>query len=103
MSISGARDGELSNVTLPNGYTEVTFGRLPDCTISLPDDPEISRLHAKLSWRGHAWWLEDLKSTNGTFVGEFAQRKKITGSVRLAACEVFQVGRSVILIETGTE
>ncbi len=32
------------------------------------DDPYASAEHAVLSFRGRAWYLEDLASTNGTFV-----------------------------------
>ena len=28
----------------------------------------VSREHARIKWDGKGWWLEDLKSTNGTFV-----------------------------------
>jgi hypothetical protein len=31
-------------------------------------DPFISGHHARLTWDGAAWWIEDLGSRNGTFV-----------------------------------
>jgi pSer/pThr/pTyr-binding forkhead associated (FHA) protein len=38
----------------------------------------VSREHARIKWDGKGWWLEDLKSTNGTFVnGEKVLREKL--------------------------
>jgi hypothetical protein len=42
-------------------------GRDFDCDIVLAD-PTISGRHAVLDFREGAWWVEDLGSTNGTFV-----------------------------------
>ncbi|HEX9013529.1 MAG TPA: FHA domain-containing protein [Anaerolineaceae bacterium] len=33
------------------------------------ESPFISGHHARLSWDGAAWWVEDLDSRNGTLVG----------------------------------
>ncbi len=33
-----------------------------------PGDPDISRNHAQIVFRGGEWWLHDLKSVNGTYV-----------------------------------
>jgi hypothetical protein len=42
--------------------------RLGGADIVLPDD-YVSARHARLLWDGVAWWVEDLDSTNGTYVG----------------------------------
>ena len=34
------------------------------------NDPHVSRYHAKLIHNEEGWLLEDLSSTNGTFVGD---------------------------------
>jgi DNA-binding winged helix-turn-helix (wHTH) protein len=47
---------------------EHVIGRDPSLTIRL-ESPRISRQHARLVVRGHDVTIEDLESTNGTFVG----------------------------------
>ncbi len=44
-----------------------TLGRHPDCSVQLNVD-RISRLHARFEQKSGALWVEDLGSTNGTFV-----------------------------------
>jgi pSer/pThr/pTyr-binding forkhead associated (FHA) protein len=48
---------------------EVTVGRDPACDFSL-DDKTVSAQHARLCFRQGQWWVEDLNSTNGTFLNE---------------------------------
>ena len=47
----------------------VQIGRLSDNDIMLPD-PNVSRVHARISRRGDSYFITDLKSTNGTFLNE---------------------------------
>jgi len=44
-----------------------TIGRDVNNTIVL-DDPFVTGEHAVLTFRGRAWFVEDLQSTNGTFL-----------------------------------
>jgi hypothetical protein len=44
-----------------------TLGAARDNTIALAD-PYVSGHHARLSWDGAGWWVEDLGSANGTVV-----------------------------------
>ncbi|MEX1278790.1 MAG: FHA domain-containing protein, partial [Chloroflexota bacterium] len=44
-----------------------TLGRDPNSTIYL-DDEFASGTHAALTFRGRAWYVEDRRSTNGTWV-----------------------------------
>jgi hypothetical protein len=50
-----------------------TIGRSMESDIAL-NDTFLSTQHAQLSLRGDDWILEDLKSTNGTFVNGFEVR-----------------------------
>ena len=47
----------------------ISIGRLPDNTIVI-DNPAVSARHARVYREGHQYVLEDLKSTNGTFVND---------------------------------
>jgi uncharacterized protein YraI len=51
----------------PISQAGLLVGRAPDCDVVL-DDVEVSRHHARFYWRGVELVVEDLGSTNGTFV-----------------------------------
>jgi pSer/pThr/pTyr-binding forkhead associated (FHA) protein len=97
--MSGPRDGEALQIEVAGSPPSVAFGRNSDCAVSLPDDPEISRRHARLVRRDESWWLEDLGSTNGTFIGEFAAQQRISAAIRIDAGLVFRVGLSRFRVE----
>lgn len=46
---------------------EVIIGRSNNCDILL-EDKTVSGRHARLAYHHGQWWLEDLSSTNGTFL-----------------------------------
>ncbi len=46
---------------------ELTVGREASCDLVIPDDT-ISSHHARFRYHHGQWWLEDLQSTNGTFL-----------------------------------
>ena len=62
----------------------ITIGKANDNDY-IADDPQVSRHHARLlSEPDGSWLLEDLESTNGTFVNETQViRKRITKSDRI--------------------
>jgi hypothetical protein len=47
----------------------LTIGRLPDNTVII-DNPAVSAHHARVFWDGAHYIVEDLDSTNGTFVND---------------------------------
>ena len=51
---------------------ELTIGRSPGCGVAMPEDIYTSTLHARLFRRNDQLWVEDLGSTNGTFVNSRA-------------------------------
>jgi hypothetical protein len=71
---------------------ELKIGRAATCTIALADDSYVSQLHARLFRRDGSLFIEDLGSTNGTFLN----RKKLTGPVSLRRGDRIQIGRTVL-------
>jgi serine/threonine protein kinase len=60
-----------------------------------PSDLEISRKHARLVERGGNYWIEDLGSSNGTFVNDLRIfRPQVVG-----AGDEVRVGRTVLRVE----
>ncbi len=47
----------------------IRLGRDLTCDFCL-DAPTVSTQHARISFHHNQWWLEDLGSTNGTFLNE---------------------------------
>ena len=47
---------------------EVTFGRAAGCTVSVPDDTFVSQIHARVFNDAGNIIIEDIGSTNGTYV-----------------------------------
>jgi pSer/pThr/pTyr-binding forkhead associated (FHA) protein len=70
---------------------ELTIGRSPGCGVPTPDDIYTSTLHARLFRHHDQLWVEDLGSTNGTYVNS----EKITQARRLGKGDVLQVGSTV--------
>jgi pSer/pThr/pTyr-binding forkhead associated (FHA) protein len=61
-------EGALQGTTLALSDSPVTLGRGHDCTLVLDDD-YASTHHARLVPQGEGWVVEDLGSTNGTYLG----------------------------------
>lgn len=90
--MSGSRDGEVVQLTTAGSPQSVTIGRTEPCELVLSDDPDMSRRHARIVWNGSSWTLEDIGSSNGTFIGEFQAERKLTAPVVIKASEIFRVG-----------
>ena len=61
-----ADDGNKNDLALDTGVKS-TIGRHPQCTLFV-NQPSVSRRHARVWYDGKNWIVEDLKSSNGTFV-----------------------------------
>lgn len=62
-------EGPLAGREIKLAGQPILFGRAQDATVVLEDDYASGR-HARLFPQGSRWFIEDLGSTNGTFVGE---------------------------------
>ena len=85
-----SRKGELYPVS-----SELTIGRAGGCAIVVPDDTFVSQVHARLSERDGGLWIEDVGSTNGTFVNG----ERIETPVKLRKGDRVQMGATVLEAE----
>lgn len=73
---------------------EILIGRMREADVSLPLDGHVSRRHALLRWQEGSLWVEDLGSTNGTFLGE----TRITAPVPLPPEADLRIGDTLLHI-----
>ena len=71
---------------------ELTVGRAAGCQVSLEGDSYVSQLHARVFTRDGQLYVEDLGSTNGTYLN----RKKVSGPMLVRRGDRLQVGKTVL-------
>jgi len=71
---------------------EVTVGRSPGCAVSLDDDTFASSIHARVFRRSGELWIEDLGSTNGTFLND----ERLESPSRLRRGDRVKVGSTIL-------
>lgn len=70
---------------------EMSIGRAAGCQITL-DDTYASQIHARVFARDNQWQIEDLGSTNGTWLN----RHKVSGAMVMKPGDVVQIGNTVM-------
>ncbi|MDQ3895873.1 MAG: FHA domain-containing protein [Actinomycetota bacterium] len=73
---------------------ELTVGRAGGCQITL-DDTYVSQLHARVFRRDGQLYVEDLGSTNGTYLN----RKKVTAPIAIRRGDRLQIGKTVMELQ----
>ena len=77
---------------------QISIGR--DASNEIPvNDAEVSRRHARLSFQGGKYVLEDTGSTNGTFVNG----QRLTGPWVLKSGEVVSLGEQIVFVYEAVE
>ena len=85
--VEGANTGERAEL----GDVPVLIGRGSDAAIRLDDD-YVSTRHARIAFSGDQWYVEDLGSTNGTYVGT----TRLTEPMALSVGTQVRVGKTVV-------
>ncbi len=101
--MSGSRDGEVVQLETAGSPPSVSIGREAPCEVVISDDPDLSRRHARILWNGSAWMLEDLNSSNGTFVGEFQTARRLSGPTEIKDGHIFRVGLTRLRLGSTTD
>lgn len=83
--------GALAGTRLTLGEQPIMIGRAEDSTLVITDDYASAR-HARLVPRDGQWFLEDLGSTNGTYL----DRTKVTGPTPVPLGVPIRIGRTAI-------
>jgi hypothetical protein len=83
--------GSLKGTTIGLGQAPILIGRAPECTLVLEDDYASGR-HARLSLQQGTWMVEDLGSTNGTFLG----RTRVQAPTPVSPGSPVRIGRTVL-------
>jgi FHA domain len=83
--------GNLAGTTIPLGEQQITIGRAADATLVLTDDYASTR-HARLYPQNGEWIIEDLGSTNGTYL----DRQKVTEPMPVPLGVPVRIGKTVL-------
>jgi hypothetical protein len=83
--------GPLSGTKITLGEQPILIGRADDSTLVLTDDFASSR-HARLTNRGGQWYVEDLGSTNGTYLDQ----QRVQGPLLISPGQPIRIGQTAL-------
>jgi hypothetical protein len=82
------RGGKMKTMSL-DGTLQI--GRADACQIKLPDT-YVSSFHARIYRQDGGWYVEDLGSTNGTYLNQ----KRVTSPAELRAGDRLKIGKTTL-------
>jgi pSer/pThr/pTyr-binding forkhead associated (FHA) protein len=89
-TILAISEGANAGVSVPLGDAPILLGRGADATIRLDDD-YVSTRHAQFVPHGDDWYVEDLGSTNGTYIGS----QRITTPMVVSIGVQVRIGKTI--------
>lgn len=90
MHLNVVQPVELAGVQYALG-DELTVGRAAGCQITL-DDTYASQIHARIFTRDRQLYVEDLGSTNGTYLN----RRKVAAPMVVSRGDQIQIGSTIL-------
>lgn len=84
-------EGPNAGQSVALGADPVLLGRGTDAAIRLDDD-YVSTRHARFATNGEQWFVEDLGSTNGTFLGS----QRITAPTPVGLGQQVRLGKTIV-------
>jgi pSer/pThr/pTyr-binding forkhead associated (FHA) protein len=88
LAVIDERGGKVKSMAL-DGTLQI--GRADACQIKLPDT-YVSSFHARIYRHDGGWYVEDLGSTNGTYLNQ----KRVTSPAELRAGDRVKIGKTTL-------
>ena len=90
------RSGPTPGAVFPLEGDQLIIGRDAASGVAI-SDAEVSRKHARMNFQGGKYVIEDLGSTNGTFVNG----QRLSGATVLKSGDVVSLGEQIVLMYEG--
>ncbi|MEU3310962.1 FHA domain-containing protein [Nocardiopsis sp. NPDC006832] len=90
-TVLAVTQGPLTGTTINLSSQPILIGRAPDSTLVITDDYASGR-HARVYTESGRWFVEDLNSTNGTYLGQ----QKLNRPQPITVGQPIRIGKTVL-------